>query len=235
MMTTAERITRARADYDDVYEAGKRAECDSFWDEFQGNGDNAFPAQFAGKGWTKETFKPKYDIRVTNGYFLFYQNAARVDLPEWLDGLGIKLDTSELVSAQYLFWMAEFTHIGEIDFRKLQTSAGHTSQTFTCSYLVTIDKIILRDDGTNTFAANMFQNATKLENITFEGVIGYSIDFRYSPLSRESITNIIEHLSSAATGQTCTFKKSAKETAFTNDEWETLVSSKPNWQIELVT
>lgn len=176
------------------FEAGKQAQYDAFWDSYQKNGGNAFSAQFAGEGWTAETFKPKYDIKVTNGYFLFYTNATRLDMVELFKNLGISFDTSEMNSAQYLFWNAQFTRVGEIDFRKLQTSGGHTSQTFASGWLVTIDKLILREDGTNTFSANMFQSTSKLVNITIEGVIGNSINFQYSPLTIESAKSIINAL-----------------------------------------
>lgn len=233
-MSIADKLTQVAENVSKVYEAGKKSEYDAFWDAYQKEGANTVPAQFAGSGWTTATFKPKYDINPTNGYFLFYQNATRVDLPEWLSELGVELNTSNLTSAQYLFWNAQFTRIGEIDFRKLSTSLGHTSQAFTASYLITIDKLILRDDGTNTFATNMFQYAVALKNISFEGVIGYSIDFQYCPLTRESITNIIEHLSNNVTSQTITFKKSAKEAAFTDDEWAELTATKPNWTFSLI-
>jgi len=82
-MTITEKIARAKTDYDEVYEAGyakgqaegggdyaqgfeagKQAEYDRFWDNYQQNGErtNYFGA-FSGSAWSKETFKPKYTIR----------------------------------------------------------------------------------------------------------------------------------------------------------------------------
>ena len=62
-----------KATYNKSY--GMQTEYDRFWDVFQNYGGTAQPAQFAGTGWTKKTFKPKYDIKVSNGYFMFYSNA----------------------------------------------------------------------------------------------------------------------------------------------------------------
>ena len=47
----------------DVYNKGAQSEYDAFWDEFQQNGELTFYGYaFAGYGWTKENFKPKYPI-----------------------------------------------------------------------------------------------------------------------------------------------------------------------------
>ena len=97
--------------------------------------------------------------------------------------------------------------------------------------LVTIRKIIVVEK--NTYQ-DTFVNCTSLENITFEGVIGNSINLQYSPLSRQSIENIISVLSAIATGKTLTLKKTAKENAFTDEEWQTLIATKSNWTISLI-
>ena len=59
--------------------------------------------------------------------------------------------------------------------------------------LVEIEKIILKEDGSTTFSY-WFDNCTALTTIAFEGDIGNDINFQWSPLSVESMKNIIEHL-----------------------------------------
>ena len=131
---------------------------------------------------------------------------------------------------QYMFQWAETNHIGVIDMSYMgDRTQGMLGYTY---YLHTIDKIIVTERV--IFSSDAFSNSTALANITFEGVIGNSINFQWSPLSKASITNIVEHLSSTATGQTCTFKKSAKEAAFTDDEWSALIANKTNWTFSLV-
>ncbi|MBE6965534.1 MAG: hypothetical protein E7441_05815 [Ruminococcaceae bacterium] len=66
------------------------------------------------------------------------------------------------------------------------------------------------------------------------GVINHSISFEWLTLSKESITSIVNALSDSATGQTITFKKSAKEAAFTDTEWTELIATKPNWTLALL-
>ena len=207
--------------------AGRQAEYDAFWDAYQQNGSRTdYRQAFAGYGWKVEIFKPKHDMHVTNGYMMFMNNQISVDLP---DTLGVVLDFANSTTLQYTFNSTRFTRIGVVDGRK----AGQFMDTFGyCFYLHTIDKIICNDN--TTFTNNCFVSCTALANITFEGTIGNSINFQWCPLTKASITNIIEHLSSTATGQTCTFKKSAKEAAFTNDEWAELIADKTNWTFSLV-
>ena len=111
-------------------------------------------------------------------------------------------------------------------------SPARVGGTFYGSSLVTIRKLIV-DEGV-TYTADSFMNCSALKNIAFEGTIGNTINFQWSPLTKESIQNIIEHLSSSTSNMTLTLKKSAKEASFTDDEWETLIATKPNWEIVLV-
>lgn len=195
-MSIADKITRAKNDYDEVYEAGKQAEYDRFWDTFQQNGRRKhYPYAFS-YGWNDSNFNPKYP----------------------LTGIG---------QVTYMFYYSSITNVA-IDIEVTDIANNMFSQ---CSTLHTVKKLIVRENATYS---NTFYNCNVLANITFEGVIGQSINFQYSPLTKESITNVIEHLSSTASGKTCTFKKTAKEAAFTADEWATLIATKTNWTISLV-
>lgn len=209
-----------------VYEAGKEAEYDAFWDTFQQNGMRKnYANAFGGLGWTDALFKPKYDIQITDSYMMF-RNTQVTDL----SNLSVLLDFSKSINMQYMFQWATTKHIGVIDMSYIgDRTHGMLGYTY---YLHTIDKIIVTERV--IFSSDAFMQANALSNVTFEGVIGNSIDFQWCPLTKESITNIIEHLSSTATGQTCTFKKTAKETAFTADEWEALIADKTNWTFSLV-
>ena len=210
---------------------GGKSWYDAFWDNFQSFSGQETQCMFAGKGWTKEIFKPKRDIKVKNGYLFFYNNNMAEDLSQLLSNLGVKLDTSEMFNGQYLFWYSRFTRVPEIDIRAT-TSTGQTQEMFRTNSLVTVDKLIVKEE--NIYNQYMFNGATNLKNITIEGVIGNNFDIQYCPLTKESITSVINALSSSATGKTVTFKKTAKEAAFTQEEWEALISTKSNWTISLV-
>lgn len=58
---------------DATYAAGKQAEYDRFWDDYQENGNRtSYLYAFAGRAWTNETFKPKHPIKVGNATCMFY-------------------------------------------------------------------------------------------------------------------------------------------------------------------
>ena len=105
---------------------------------------------------------------------------------------------------------------------------------------MTVDKLTV--SSAMTFAAS-FVSCSKLENITFEGEIGNSIDFQYSPLTKASITSVVEHLWGEASKKTATFNLNAVNKAFetsegvndgsTSAEWTALIGTKPNWTIAL--
>ena len=83
-----------------------------------------------------------------------------------------------------------------------------------------------------------FRGSIALEDVTFKNAIPCAFDFHWSTkLSKATILNIFEHLSSTVTGQTLTLSKTAVTNAFgstTATEWTNLVATKTNWTISLV-
>lgn len=107
---------------------------------------------------------------------------------------------------------------------------------FNTTRIITIP--LLKVTENNTFASNMFTNATGLKNITFDGVIANSLTMgTCAKLSKASIQSIFDCLSSTASGVTLTLSTTAVNNAFsggsTGTEWLNLVSTKPNWTISL--
>lgn len=219
---------------------GMQTEYDRFWDSFQ-SAPTTGAAQFAGRGWNINTFKPKYDIKVRSGVYLFYNNGVIGDLVEILNELGVSLDTSKMTSAHYLFCDSYFSRVGEIDFRNLKSN--DTAQAFASPSLRTIDKLIVKEES-NVLHSSTFTNATGLKNITIEGTLACSVNFKNSPLSKDSILSVFNSLSDTITGTTLTLKLSAVNTAFetsagaadgsTSEEWAALIATKTNWTISLV-
>ena len=226
--------------YDAGYEKGKSeggssgdGGYDAFWSVYQNNGERrSYQYAFAGNGWTADTFKPKYDIVIANGQYMFRYSKINADLVEILERQGVVLDTSGITNTDRTFADAKFTRLGVLDFSNV-TSINTTFAN--SSDLETIDKIILKDDGSNTFST-VFTNLSALKNITFEGVIGQNgINLQWSSsLTKASIENIISCLSATTSGLTITLSKNAKNKAFTNEEWNALVATKSNWTISLI-
>lgn len=209
---------------------GEQAEYDCFWDAFQDYGNRTnYDNGFAGTGWTKDTFAPKYNINIYNAYMMFRNSAIEADLPALLQELGIqiKFDTTTL---QYTFYGTKFTRIGEVNIR----GNAYTNSIFAASEeLVTIDKVICNEASAFT---TCFNGCNELKNITFEGVIGKNgLNLQWSTkLSHDSFVSIINCLSTTTSGLSVTLSKTAVENAFTAEEWAALIATKSNWTISLV-
>ncbi len=111
------------------------------------------------------------------------------------------------------------------------------NNTFAYSGLVTIREIIVDETTKISSAPSGFTGVYNLVNIKFTGVwaCGDMPDFTYSHyLSKESIESIINVLSTETAGFTVTLSKRAKETAFTEEEWNMLIAEKPKWTFSLV-
>jgi hypothetical protein len=99
-----------------------------------------------------------------------------------------------------------------------------------CVALHTIAKIRCDE---NTIFTEAFTSSNKLENVTFEGVIGQNLSIASPKLSKDSITNIVSCLSDTASGKTLSLSKTAVNNAFTDAEWTALADTKKNWTISL--
>ena len=219
---------------DEVYEAGKKAEYDAFWDAHQINGTRTnYANTFA--CWALENICPKYDMKPTTTYMMFrgagVSSGGELDLAERLDECGVILDTSECNTLQYMFYESRITRVGVIDTR----GASSLNDIFDYSKIQTIEKLILKDDGSQTISGS-FKSCSFLVDIAIEGVIGKNgFNFQWSTkLSKASITSIINALSTTTSGLTVTLSKTAKEAAFTDAEWAALIATRTNWTISLV-
>ena len=219
----------------EVYEAGKKAEYDAFWDSYQNNGNrSSYGNAFSGEGWNDDVYNPKYSMQSSYSYAMFY--GSRIyDI--YKDGK-VSIDFSKSTEIGNLFSNSLVRYIDVLD-----TSSATVMNTllYRAQELSTINKLVIHQGITS--ATNTFGYCGALENVTIEGVIPVSIDIHWSPLTYDSILSIITHLSDTVTGQTLTLSKAAVNKAFetsasandgsTSAEWLALVASKPNWTISL--
>ncbi len=232
-MDIAEKTLQLKQDFDDVFEAGKTKEWSDFWDIVQNKGSRTdYSVAFCGGGWNTKTFIPKYDIKPTTAermFYLFGQSSGGLSLIKHLKDININLDFSNCKRFYYAFYGIFSTSLPTIDLSK-STVANHYC--FASNILTTIEKLIFSEETETNY---LFADATGLANIrSVEGSIGKSISFSVCPLTKASIENVVNALSGTTTALTCTFKKTAKENAFTTDEWNTLIATKPNWTFSLV-
>lgn len=247
-MTREEKVLQLKQDFDEVYEAGKQAEYEAFWDAYQENGNRTdYRHAFAGKGWTAEIFKPKYDIRpkADGSYMMFYFSEISGDLVQMLEDCDVYLDFSGVnVWAQYTFCQSKITRLGIIDLHNATVLAS----TFSGTPLHTIDELVVSK---TTRFDGAFNDCVDLENLTISGTIGQSgLNLQWSTkLSEASIRSIIYHLdlTEGSPARSITLSLTAVNKAFEtsegandgadSDEFNNLCASARafgNWTISLV-
>lgn len=201
-MTREEKVLQLKQDFDEVYDAGKQAEYDAFWDTYQRNGIGlSYLYMFSGGGWRDAIYNPKYPIKILYNCNYMYFNSN-------ITNTKVSIDISGLTSN--LMYM------------------------FASSKIETIPLLIV--DEATAYGNTIFNACASLINLTIQGTIAKKgLDLQWSTnLSRASIISVINALSTTTSGLSVTFSKTAKEAAFTDDEWAVLIATKPNWAINLV-
>ena len=181
-------------------EQGRQDAYDTFWDTHQQNGNRTnYNYAFSGIAWTDETFKPKYNIVPIQVDRMFAQNRI-TDLVMLLNDAGVTLDLSKNTVSSYLMIDNYRTQtLPALDMRG-RTNVG--ALLLNCTALHTIEKVILKDDGSQSFSMNSFSGLPALEEIRFEGIIGKNLEIKDSPLlSEASLDSILTHFKDC-TGQT---------------------------------
>ena len=212
-------------------------------DNRQGNGTRT-DYSYAYYRYDSDWFYPSHDIIPTWAGSTFRQMVGQsLDLTTRLLECGVILDMSTTTAITYCFYNAPvFTRLPEIN----TTSASDLTAAFGyCKNLHTIDKVILKDDGSQKFM-NTFTGDYALQNIIIEGIIGQNgFNVQHATkLSKASIQNIINALSTTTSGLTVTFSLKAVKNAFetstgaadgnTSDEWKALTATRSNWTFSLV-
>lgn len=226
---------------------GIQTEYDRFWDEFQKNGTRTTYLGAFGSCWNKEIFKPKYKIKFGStangayGAFMYfgYGSSENTDFRE----IAHFIDWSTLSgNVSTMFQDARIDFI-DIDFSNCTLFVNTFSEGWSAGRKTTIS---LKVSEKATSYSGAFGYCSALTDLTFKegSVIAASIDLRYSPLTKASITSVINALSDTVAQKTLTLKLSAVNTAFetstdaadgsTSEEFAALVATKTNWTITMI-
>lgn len=233
--------------YDAGYEKGKAEGGDSwydtFWDNYQNNGNKKKYA-YGFYSWNRDLFYPKHDIICGSNMaalFQFFESGSSesFDLSARLKERGVTLDTSGATTGGgYCFYWTSFSKIPPVDFTGMERDDEKLTYAFANNYHLTeIEKITCKE--TNVFNVS-FVGCSKLEKLEIEGTIGSLFDISQAPLNKASIESVVEHLSDNV-GNTLQLKKSAVINAFgsvDSSEWIKLITPKSNnydglWTITL--
>lgn len=184
-MSIADKLTTIAENEQKVYDAGKQAEYDEFWDSYQQNGKRTkYSHAFAGSGWNDITYNPKYPIvAVGNADFVYAYSAVKK-----IGDLNLSKATGGL--NQIIRQCTELEEIGEII---INDSITTLSTSFYSNHkLKTIKKLKF---GTIRTFTNTFVGDSSLVNIVLEGTIAGDISFQNSSLlSKESLISIMTAL-----------------------------------------
>lgn len=208
-MSIAEKLTAIAENEQKVYDAGKKAGHDDFWDSYQQKGAlTYYSGSFYGCGWNDSTFKPKYDIRPTSALNMFRENKI-TNLKEILRQCGVSLDLSNISAFGYAFYASTVTELPTLDVSKVTASA---QSFYNCSRLTDVG---FKMSEKTKLDNNTFQNCSALRNVIIEGIVANNLNFQWSTnLSRDSIESVINHLSGTASGCTLTLSEEAVRNAF---------------------
>ncbi len=228
--------------YNQGVEAGKQAEYDRFWDNVQQNGNRTdYRVAFSGGSWTSENLKPKYFVTlipVGKGYNVGEvfsrcgQGNNEVDGMVDVSSACAKFDFSQCTVPNNLFLNACVKNI-TVDL----SGATNLNSTFSQADDGKHDNIKLKVSANCVFNLT-FAYCSHLKTLEFlEGSeIGQNgLDLHWSPLTHESLVNVINTLSTVTTGLTVTLPLAAVNKAFDGGrdgtEWQTLIATKSNWTI----
>ena len=185
-MSISEKLTTIAENQQKVYDAGKKKQYDDFWSNVWNRFDASKTNQymFSGVCWNNETFYPNRNIIFYSGRGdgAFFLNQVS-NLKQRLSECGVTMNTSQITNLLQMFTYARTEELPEIS----TISSTVLTQIFAeCKNLKSVDKLILKNDGSQSFSSS-FNNCISLENILIEGAIGKSISFQHSPLSTRSI------------------------------------------------
>ena len=179
---------------DNVYEAGKQAEYDAFWDATQDYGKRtAYVYAFGSYIWNDTNFKPKYDIKPIGNCTNIFRYVQVTDFVSILEKQGVVLDLSGATNLEYAFQSCTTKRLGVIDCTGIPSSSVLRSAFNSMPNIETIE--LLRVNETLQYSGT-FNNSPQLVNLTIEGVIGQNgFNVSWSTLlSHDSLMSIINAL-----------------------------------------
>lgn len=207
-MSISDKLTTIAENEQKVYEAGRTKEWSDFWDDFQQKGNRVnYSYAFWQSGWSDVSFRPKHDIKTTNGEFMFSQSTI-TDMKGILEECNVKLDTSMTARMQNAFNNCiKLKRLPEISFESATMDTRIQNAFAGDTQLEYIDKVIYPS---NVYLAttNTFSNCRSLTHLRIAGpngakeVIGKDFNVSWSPLDVESVKDVILHLKDYSTDST---------------------------------
>lgn len=260
-MTLADKILRAKEDLDGVYSAGfaagqeqgggggdteaaynegfvdgKQAGTDEFWDGLQKNGSRMeYQSAFRQSGFTH--IDPKWMI-APKGADNIMSESRSLRTVNWE-----KFNLSAVTSLYSAFAFCDVLIEVDTDIAVANPTGGTLLNSIFrgCYALQKVKKLTAYP---SAVWKQSFENCTALTHIIFDGTIGANgLNLSWSTkLDKESITSIINALSTTTSGLSITLSQTAVNNAFFDgtaedfnpSAWDDLIGQKDNWTINLL-
>ena len=216
-MSIADKLQTIADNEQNVYNSGKKAEYDRFWDEYQKNGKRADYTNAFSYGWNDKAYNPKYNINTAGSNMLYiYQSTEITDTK-----INIKVANG---TARRMFYSA--TNLKTIKNLNVNKGVPFAENFVGCTALqnLTIEGTI----GQNGFDVRW---STLLSKESIESIIN-------ALTNNTTITNPTITLSLTAINKAFETSEGANDGS-TSTEWITLITPKSNsydgkWNIALV-
>ena len=192
---------------------GRKSQYDEFWDAYQDKGNRTDYA-YAFARWRAEAFKPKYNIKPIGAITMMFAYSPITDIAQLLEDARVTLDTSGATGFREFTSYGSITRIPEIS---TTGASSLTSIFYNAPYLHTIDNLIFKDDGSQTWDSYSFKGLSSLVNIEIEGKIGANLDMSNSSklsydslMGEKGIINALKDYSETSETRTLTLNATAK-------------------------
>lgn len=207
-MSIADKLTTVVENVPKVYEAGKNAEREVFWQSFTANGTRKhYRYAFFNEGWNDNTFNPPDGLIAPNDARYMFENTRITNLYER------QVDFSNATDLRQVFNGS--TSIRYVECFDISSSNAGLSSTF--SGCINLETITIKTTSNKfNFSTSMFTDCLNLTNLTLVGIIttnGFNVQW-CEKLTKESIVSIFNALSKTTSGLSITLSKTAVNTAF---------------------
>lgn len=226
-MDIAEKTLRLKADFDDVFEAGKEAEASAFWDDVQDYGNRAdYVRAFA--SWGSKYIRPKYKVipKELNGAAAIFEYCKKLKKIEAKYFDFSQKETGTNANAGYYYTFNSCAVLEEVEDVGLIPQSNYTN---TFAYDCKLHTIAKMGVDENTKFSNAFISCKELVNLTIDGIIGQNgFDIHWSTkLTHDSLMSIINALADkSGTGTTWTITLGTDNLAKLTDTQKAIATQK---------
>lgn len=239
-MTVAEKLSLVAENEQKVFDSGADSSMYLVWNSLLRGGNRInYNGAFVDTAWSKDSFKPKFDIKPSGDAGGMFRMASIADEQLSMEEVerenSIKFDFSKVTSIDFGFAGGLFKSLNVIDL----SACTYCDYCFYDGYNTAngkerIERLICSE--VTTFGNSTFGYCTKLEYIGFEGILSKNgLNLQWSTkLSHESLTKLIDILEDKSSDTSGTVWKvtigSTNKAKLTEEEL--LTAQSKGWYVE---